>query len=172
VALVTWPKIEILPSPAHQVLPTRIIVGHSAYYDSDGNLWMPDRHFSGGRLSRFVGDLSKIPDGTLYEWHRFGHLRYALPVAPGRKYTLKLYFLEHWFGIQNGGPGGVGSRVFDVYCNGTTLLNNFDIFRQAGSEPLVKSFEHIEPTPQGKIELSFTPSANYPSVSAIEIIPE
>ena len=164
--------IEILPSPAHQVLPTRIIVGHSAYYDSHGNLWMPDRYFSGGRLSRFVGDLSKIPDGTLYEWHRFGHFRYTLPVAPGRKYTLKLYFLEHWFGIQNGGPGGVGSRVFDVYCNGTTLLNNFDIFREAGSEPLVKSFEHIEPTPQGKMELSFTPSANYPSVSAIEIIPE
>ena len=133
---------------------------------------MPDRYFFGGRLSRFAGDLSKVPDGALYEWHRFGHFHYVVPVATGGKYTLKLYFLEHWFGIQNGGIGGIGSRVFDVYCNGSTLLKGFDIFREAGTEPLVKSFPHIDPTPQGKIEIYFTPSVNYPSVSAIEVIPE
>jgi hypothetical protein len=37
---------------------------------------------------------------------------------------------------------------------------------------LVKSFQHIEPTAQGKIEIYFTPAVNYPSISAIEIIPE
>jgi hypothetical protein len=52
------------------------------------------------------------------------------------------------------------------------LLKGFDIFREAGSEPLVKTFEHIEPTPQGKIEIYFTPAVNYPSISAIEVIPE
>lgn len=164
--------VEILPGIAHSALPIRIIVGYSAYHDSHGNVWMPDRYFFGGRLSRFVGDLSKVPDGALYEWHRFGHFRYVIPVAPGGQYTLKLYFLEHWFGIQNGGIGGEGSRIFDVYCNGSTLLKGFDIFREAGSEPLVKSFQHIEPTPQGKIEIYFTPAVNYPSVSAIEVLPE
>ena len=164
--------VEILPGIAHRALPIRIVVGYSSYHDSHGNVWMPDRYFFGGRLSRFVGDLSKVPDGALYEWHRFGHFHYVVPVAPGGKYTLKLYFLEHWFGIQNGGIGGVGSRVFDVYCNGSTLLKGFDIFREAGFGPLVKSFEHIEPTPQGKIEIYFTPAVNYPSVSAIEVIPE
>ena len=164
--------IEILPGVAHRALPVRIIVGYSLYHDSQGNVWMPDRYFFGGRLSRLVGDLSKVPDGALYEWHRFGHFHYVVPVAPGGKYTLKLYFLEHWFGIQNGGIGGEGSRVFDVYCNGSTLLKGFDIFREAGSGPLVKSFQHIEPTPQGKIEIYFNPAVNYPSVSAIEVIPE
>jgi hypothetical protein len=52
------------------------------------------------------------------------------------------------------------------------LLKRFDIFREAGSKPLVKSFEHIEPTPQGKIEIYFTPAVNYPSISASEVIPE
>jgi len=37
---------------------------------------------------------------------------------------------------------------------------------------LVKSFQHIEPTPQGKIETYFTPAANYASISAIEALPE
>lgn len=164
--------VEILPGTPHRVLPVRIVVGHSPYRDSNGNVWMPDRYFLGGRVSSFGGDLSKVADGRLYEWHRFGHFHYIVPVATGGKYTLRLYFMEHWFGVQNGGIGGVGSRVFDVSCNGSMLLKGFDIFREASSEPLVKSFPHIEPTPQGKIEIYFTPAVNYPSISAIEVIPE
>jgi Malectin domain len=164
--------IEILQGVPRRMLPVRIVAGHSPYRDSDGNVWMADRYVFGGRLSSFGGDLSKIADGRLYEWHRFGHFHYVVPVATGGRYTLKLYFMEHWFGVQNGGIGGVGSRVFDVSCNGSMLLKGFDIFREAGSEPLVKTFPHIEPTPQGKIEIYFTPAVNYPSISAIEVRPE
>lgn len=164
--------IEILQGTPHRMLPVRIVVGHSPYRDSNGDLWQPDRYFFGGRLSSFGGDLSKLADGRLYEWHRFGHFHYVVPVATGGKYTLKLHFMEHWFGVQNGGIGGAGSRVFDVSCNGSMLLKGFDIFREAGSEPLVKTFPHIEPTSQGKIEIYFTPAVNYPSISAIEVIPE
>lgn len=164
--------VEILPGVPHRILPIRIIAGPSLYGDSRGNVWMPDRYFFGGRVTRFGGDLSKIPDGGIYDWHRFGHFRYIVPVAPTGKYTLKLYFLEHWFGVQSGAVGGVGSRVFDVSCNGTTLLKRFDIFQEAGTGPLVKTFPHIEPTAQGKLEIYFTPAINYPSISAIEVIPE
>jgi Malectin domain len=164
--------IEILPGTPHRMLPVRIVVGHFSYADSNGNVWMPERYVFGGRLSSFGGDRSNVSDGRLYEWHRFGHFHYVVPVATGGKYTLKLHFMEHWFGVQNGGIGGVGSRVFDVSCNGSMLLRGFDIFREAGSEPLVKSFPHIEPTPQGKIEIYFTPAVNYPSISAIEVLPE
>jgi hypothetical protein len=164
--------VEILQSAPHRILPVRIVAGHSPYRDSQGNVWMPDQYFMGGRLSSFGGDLSKVADGPLYEWHRLGHFHYVIPVVTGGKYTLKLHFMEHWFGVQNGGIGGVGSRVFDVSCNGSMLLKGFDILREAGSEPLVKTFQHIEPTPQGKIEIYFTPAVNYPSISAIEVIPE
>jgi hypothetical protein len=44
--------------------------------------------------------------------------------------------------------------------------------KEAGGAPLVKSFPHIQPTPQGKIEVYFTPAVNYPSISAIEVLPE
>jgi len=164
--------IEILQGVPHRMLPVRIVVGHSPYTDSSGNVWMSDRYFFGGRLSSLGSPLTKVTDGRLYEWHRFGHFHYVVPVATGAKYTLRLHFMEHWFGVQNGGIGGVGSRVFGVSCNGSMLLKGFDILREAGSEPLVKSFQHVEPTPQGKIEIYFTPAVNYPSISAIEIIPE
>jgi len=164
--------VEILPSVPHRMLPIRITAGPSLYGDSNGNVWMPDRYFFGGRVTRFGGDLSKIPDGGVYDWHRFGHFHYVVPVATSGTYTLKLYFLEHWFGVQSGAIGGVGSRIFDVSCNGSMLLKRFDIFHEAGTSPLVKTFPHIEPTAQGKLEIYFTPATNYPSVSAIEVIPE
>jgi Malectin domain len=62
--------------------------------------------------------------------------------------------------------------VFDVWGNGSVLLKNFDIYREAGSGPVVKTFNHIEPTPQDKIELYFLPRTNYASISAIEVLPE
>jgi hypothetical protein len=164
--------VEILPGVPRRMLPVRILTGTSLYRDSQGNTWLPDRYFFGGRVNRLGSDLSKLPDGGLYEWHRYGHFHYSVPVAPGNKYTLKLHFLEHWFGAQNGSTGGVGSRVFDVSCDGVMLLKSFDIFSEAGAGPLVKTFNHIEPTPQGKIEIYFTPAINYPSVSGIEVIPE
>lgn len=164
--------VEILPGVPHRMLPVRIVAGPSLYRDSQGNTWIPDRYFFGGRVNRFGSDLSKLPDGRLFEWHRYGHFHYAVPVAPGNKYTLKLYFLEHWFGVQNGSVGGAGSRVFDVSCDGVMLLKGFDIFSEAGAGPLIKTFNHIEPTPQGKIEIYFTPATNYPSVSGIEVVPE
>jgi Malectin domain len=164
--------VEILPGVPGRVLPVRIVAGPSIYRDAQGNTWLPDRYFFGGRVNRVGSDLSKLSDGRLFEWHRYGHFHYTVPVAPGNKYTLKLYFLEHWFGAQNGSVGGVGSRVFDVSCDGVMLLKGFDIFKEAGAGPLVKTFNHIEPTPQGKIEIYFTPAINYPSVSGIEVIPE
>jgi hypothetical protein len=37
------------------------------------------------------------------------------------------------------GGVGVGSRRFNVYCNGSTLLDNFDIFKEAGSQHALSS---------------------------------
>jgi hypothetical protein len=164
--------VEILPGTPHRMLPIRVTAGPSLYGDANGNVWVPDRYFFGGRVTRFAGDLSKIPDGGIYDWHRFGHFHYVVPVAASGKYTLKLYFLEHWFSVQSGAAGGVGSRVFDVSCNGAVILKRFDIFQEAGTGPLVKTFPHLEPTAQGKLEIYFTPATNYPSLSAIEVIPE
>jgi hypothetical protein len=52
------------------------------------------------------------------------------------------------------------------------ILKNFDIMAEGGSNPVVKRFDNIPATTQGKIELSFIPVVNYPEVNAIEILAE
>ena len=107
-----------------------------------------------------------------YSWARIGHFTYSIPVDPDETYTVRLHFIEPWFGNQNSGVGGKGSRIFDVTCNGIGLLKGFDIFAEGGTGPVVKTFAHIAPNGLGKIELEFTPVNNYALVSGIEVVPE
>jgi hypothetical protein len=60
-----------------------------------------------------------------------------------------------------------------VLCNGQLLLDNFDIFKEAGSlHTLTKTFNHLRPSAEGKLELTFEPIVNFATVSAIEVIDE
>lgn len=163
--------VEILPAASEALLPIRIVTGNSVYKDGEGNTWLPDRYFMGGRPGQRTKTFESEETG-LYRFHRVGSFRYILPVAPGEKYRVRLYFQEPWFGNDNVGIGGPGSRVFDIWCNGATLLNNFDIFKEAGSKTVVKTFDNVEATAQGKIVLTFTPVVNYPLINAIEVLPE
>ena len=165
--------IEILPGAPNKMLPVRIHAGETVYVDSEGNRWLPNRYNFGGRESHYqVVDAAAIPDGGLFASQWIGHFHYVIPVALGEKYTVKLHFRESYFGGQDGGGGVVGSRVFDVWCNGEVILKHFDIIQDAGSAPITKTFFHVEPTAQGKIELYFVPVVNYPSLNAIEVVAE
>jgi hypothetical protein len=160
--------VEFLPAPSEALLPIRIIAGSSPYKDPGGNLWLPDRYVIGGRPSQSSKTGNNEHTG-LYGFNRVGNFRYILPVVPLEKYQVRLYFKEPWFGRENVGIGGPGSRVFDVWCNGGTLLKDFDILKEAGANPVVKTFDNVQATAQGKIELIFTPVMNYPLISAIEV---
>ncbi|MGH9446593.1 MAG: malectin domain-containing carbohydrate-binding protein [Terriglobia bacterium] len=164
--------IKIEPGTPGKLLPVRIVAQDVSYTGHDGERWEPDRYFLGGSLARWPqagGD----SEAGLYAGERFGNFNYAIPVAPG-KYTVTLYFCEHFFGPDEPGGGGAGSRVFDVFCDGTTLLKNFDIFKEAGGwrKPLIKTFRGIEPNPQGKIDLQFDPEVNYALINAISVVDE
>jgi hypothetical protein len=51
------------------------------------------------------------------------------------------------------------------------LLKNFDILATSGSAPAVKTFDNIQASAGGRIELSFMPAVNYAVVNAIEVLP-
>jgi hypothetical protein len=163
--------VEILPAPSEALLPIRIVAGPTPYKDQQGNIWLPDRYVIGGRPGQSA-KVVKIDQRGLYSSHRIGSFRYILPVTPLERYRVQLYFQEPWFGRENLGIGGPGSRVFDVWCNGVALLKDFDILKEAGSSPVVKTFDNVQATAQGKIELTFSPVINYPLINAIEVQPE
>jgi hypothetical protein len=109
----------------------------------------------------------------MFSTERFGHFSYALPVDSRDRYTVVLHFAELFFGSEASASGGAGSRVFRVLCNGNVLLDDFDIYKEVGSaHPLTKTFHHLKPTEQGKLNLSFEPIKNYATVSAIEVLDE
>ncbi|HEV2498022.1 MAG TPA: malectin domain-containing carbohydrate-binding protein [Terriglobia bacterium] len=165
--------IEAVPSEQGKINSIRIATQEDCFTDHAGNLWSPDRYFRGGRLAVRKIPVSNTPDPGLFSGERYGSFSYAIPVAEG-KYKLTLKFAETYFGPNNAGGGGVGSRVFDVYCNGVALLRNFDVFKQAGAEnrALEETFNGLRPNAQGKLVLEFVPVVNYASVNAIEVVDE
>lgn len=165
--------LEVLPGLPHSLLPIRIVTQPVSFTDHLGQFWHPDNYFLGGYTAQGQEVMTGIPDPGLYSGERYGNFSYSIPVDPRDQYTLILHFAEFYFGPNASGIGGAGSRVFRILCNGNILLDNFDIYKEAGSlHPLVKSFYHLKPTSQGKLNLSFEPIANNATVSAIEVIDE
>jgi hypothetical protein len=169
--------IELLPVGAGKVKPIRIRAGWTnAWQDPAGQPWRADTYFMGGNaLVRTTNPAqagnSIAPDMALYASERWGHFSYALPVADG-KYRVTLKFCEGHYGKRNTGTGGEGSRLFDVYCNGVALMRNFDIYKEAGGEgkPIDRTFNGIRPNAQGKILLTFVPTAGMACVNGIEVV--
>jgi hypothetical protein len=163
--------IEILPAPTVQPLPIRIVTASAPFKDDAGNVWLSDRYFRGGRHGQPT-DREHRPSLGLYASGRIGTFQYSLPAPTGSKYRVTLYFREAWFGQENGAPGGVGSRVFNVYCNGQSVLQDFDILADGHGQSVTKTIDGVSPTAQGEIILAFVPVKNYPLVNAIEVTPE
>ena len=169
--------IEVLPVSAGKATPVRIRAGWtSSWHDSTEQEWQADSYFLGGnalvRTTNPAQESNSIaPDMALYASERWGHFSYAVPVAEGR-YRVNLKFCEGHYGKRNSGTGGIGSRVFDVYCNGVALLRGFDIMKEAGGEgrPIDRSFSAIRPNAQGKIVLTFVPVAGMACVNGIEVV--
>ncbi|MGH9663388.1 MAG: malectin domain-containing carbohydrate-binding protein, partial [Bryobacteraceae bacterium] len=166
--------IEISPGIPGRLRPIRIVARDRAFTDSLGREWEPDRYARGGQLVVRNEPISDTPDQELYHGERFGNLTYSIPVAPSGRYGLTLYFSETWFGPGRPGGGGVGSRVFDILCNGVALRRSFDLFKEAGgsNRAFTVTFHNLEPSPQGKLVISLVPRQNYAAINALEIVNE
>jgi hypothetical protein len=165
--------IEILPGIAGHIRPLRILARQSPYYSNDSYWWSPDSYFEGGQLASYAQEVSGTDDPELYGTERWGNFSYAIPVTPGR-YTVVLHFAA-----RHGSPGETGAdtaahgaHIFNVFCNGRALLENFDLAREAGKQDVViRRFADLEPNAQGKLVLSFVPVSGYAALSGIEVLP-
>ncbi|MGB0063753.1 MAG: malectin domain-containing carbohydrate-binding protein, partial [Terracidiphilus sp.] len=165
--------LEILSGTPHQQLPIRLVMQPESFTDHGGQFWHSDNYYMGGYTSEKRTEIAGTADPDVFAAERYGHFTYAIPVDTRDRYTLILHFAEFYFGPGASGVGGVGSRVFRVFCNGNMLLDDFDIYKEAGSlHALTKTFSHLKPTAQGKLNITFEPIVNNATVSGIEVLDE
>lgn len=165
---------ELKPSTPGKMDPVRIAMRKQDFVDEGGNRWSGDRYFIGGRTwSYHPQNGPKASAIDLVERH--GNFSYAIPVAPG-SYTVRLHFMDTYFSplIPASTCKGAGCRLFDVSCNGSMLLQDFDIVQAAGGafKPVIREFHGLHPNGQGKLLLSFSSKLNYAEIRAIEVIDE
>jgi hypothetical protein len=141
--------------------------------------FIADTFFSGGTASSTTAAIStagvtNAAPASVYQTERWGAHSYTFgSLTVGRTYTVRMHFAEIWFGTGNPGGGGVGSRIFNVNLNGSPVLQNFDILAVAGApnKANVQQFT-VTANTSGQIVVQLaTGSANYPKISAIEILP-
>lgn len=93
-------------------------------------------------------------------------------------YRVRLYFAEVYFGPGCAGGGGLGSRVFDVLLEGTTVIKDLDVFgassgclasttSDAGS-PIVRTFDVA--VTDGMLDIAMPASRNNGKLSAVEVL--
>jgi len=153
---------------------TRILAGSTrSYVDRSGKLWNPDTYFTGGTVMRSsVQHIWRTQDTAIYRSSRQGDFSYDIPLKPG-VYELRLHFAETYYGPEDPGGGGEGSRVMNVSANGKPLVSGLDVLADAsgGRTADVKVFSDISPAQDGILHLAFSSATGRGMVSAIEILP-
>jgi hypothetical protein len=163
--------IELLPSAPGRTHPVRIVAQSGPVTDSDGRLWAADEYYCGGITVTRQNAVVNPSERAIYQGERFGNFSYRIPVAPG-KYRLTLHFAETYFGTFAFQDDPINRRIFNVFVNGTALLRDFDVAKEAGgpNRGLEKVFDNLEPNAQGMLLVEFIPVKNYPEVNGIEVV--
>jgi beta-galactosidase len=154
--LITDKRISV-PEQGYQYV-YRVNCGGGDYTDADGSKWSADRNLTSSSnfgSSSWTANFAGIPtffasqrrtfqpiegtkDWKLFQTFRYGRdqLKYHFPLPDG-EYLVELYFIEPWLGI-GGGLDAKAMRLFDVALNGRTAIKDLDIWREAGSNALLK----------------------------------
>jgi glucose/arabinose dehydrogenase len=146
----------------------RINTGGPSYNDSVGGTWIADAYYNTGNTFISSSQISGTIEDTLYRSERFDptslpELSYNIPIDDG-EYDVILHFAEIWSGAFFS-----GIRVFDVSIDNMLVLDNLDIYSQAGSlNALTKNFS-VNIT-DSSMNISFVHVTQNPKISAIEII--
>lgn len=141
------------------------LVGTPSFVEDDAFQNGVGRSYNrGGAIDTSQVD-SSIPEEVftsfLWDPSRGPELQFDIPANAGSEYKVDLLFSEIWRGGFD-----VGRRVFDVFLEGDTVLDNFDIYEEVGARTaLVKSFD-ITAT-DNNIDIDFGHVRNNPAIAGI-----
>jgi PKD repeat protein len=107
-----------------------------------------------------IFDSERYDGGSKNDGHE---MHWDFPVAAGTAVQVRLYFSNHYSGTST-----VGSRVFDVAVDGSTVLNNYDIVADTGN--LTGTMKAFNVTSPGDITIDLTHEVENPLINGIEIV--
>lgn len=139
----------------------RLNCGGDAYTDIYGQVWAQDNScYSSSWAEAFIhpsdsarwlspyqasqrttaDPIHGTRDWKLFQTFRFGRhkLNFRFPLADG-EYRVELYFTEPWHGTGGSAQTDCeGLRIFDVAINGRVVLDDFDVWAEAGHDGACK----------------------------------
>jgi len=138
-----------------------------------------DRGFQNGAGLGFAGTAAVttaagslaagVPDlfyrSTLFSAPGGKGLEFDLNATAGQLFAVDLFFAEVW-----NGAFGQGKRVFDVVIDGTTVLKNFDVFKEAGGGNIGIARRFVIKS-DGKIDIDLKRITQNPMLSGLRITP-
>ncbi|HXJ89042.1 MAG TPA: malectin domain-containing carbohydrate-binding protein [Candidatus Binatia bacterium] len=148
----------------------RVNAGGPSITDTTGNVWQADFGSNGGYafstsalITANTGDPRLFQDEHYYQ----GNWNYTFTNVPDGTYTVNLYFAEIYSGCFF-----AGCRVFDVLVQGNTFLSNFDVYAAAGGGNIGIVRSTTATVTNGTLTIAFqAPTSQFPTISAIEIVP-
>lgn len=157
--------IEVFGSVPSVSIPFGVNAGGSTY-SSGSFTWMEDEgtYFLDGMTFSNTIDIDGTQDDVIYQAERFNKdLRFLLPGFERGLYTIDLHFAET-------NHTSSGERVFDVDIEGETVLNNYDIFAEAGGNntAIVETFEDVL-VADGILNITLQASVASSTINAIAI---
>ena len=145
-------------------LATRINAGGDEYTDSLGQQWQASTGFMGDRTFSNNNPIAQTEDDVLYQSEHIGRNFNYTQAVPNGSYDVTLHFAEIFFDES-------GKRVFDVTLEDQLVLDDFDIYAQAGDKDIALERTFNVDVTDELINLNFLSSVDLAKVSAIEIEP-
>jgi hypothetical protein len=151
------PEVSLVPEP-------RTNAGGDAYVDIFGEQWLANDGFSGGRSYANANEIAQTDDDILYQSEYLGeNFSYSQDV-PNWSYDITLHFAEIYFNQP-------GRRVFDVSAEDELILDNFDVYSEAGGKNIAVEKTFTVEVNDGTLDLDFLAEVNNAKISAVEIKP-
>lgn len=146
-----------------QASVVRINAGGPQYTDTDGSTWEADAFFSGGNTHITADSITGTPDDVLYQSERYGNVSYSIPVV-NSTYDVNLKFAEVFWTEP-------GKRIFAVTIEGQPVIDDLDIFAEAGHDEAYDEHFTGFVVADGTLDIQIITIADNAKIAAIEVLP-
>jgi cysteine-rich repeat protein len=165
------PKIsalELIP-PDQAPIATEPLVQVNAGGDAVGS-FSADQFVDGGTAWMYgenlvtTGGVRNSAPRDVYQTERYGNFSYTLGgLTPDALYIVRLHFAESYYNTP-------GQRAFNVWINGGSVLEYFDIVAAGGvNKAVVRDFSAF-PNAEGQIVVSFEGRIDNAKLNALELL--